>query len=122
MNIVKNIFIIFLVSMAFILPNTIFAQQESVPDPIIVLQIEPSQAAPGDEIKFIIFYGNDAETEIKEAEIILDLFADGDTDLEYVSSSDNVEWISGRDKRKASWKINTIEQSEDVADLAFVSF
>lgn len=106
--------------LVLIMPSFVLAQQSA--EPLIVLQTEDTEVIPGSQIKYLVFYGNSSEESIKDAELVLDLFVDGDTNLQYVSSSQQIEWISSGDKRKPSWKIGTIETSDDVADLPYVVF
>ena len=113
-------FFAFLLICLFLLPNTLFAQENS--QPLISLRVETSQIQPGGEIKYLIFYGNKGPDKITDAEIILDLFIDGDTNLEYVSSTKTIDWISSGDKRKPSWKIGSIDVSEDIMNLPFIVF
>ena len=89
MNKIFKIILVICLSICLILTNTIIAQESN--EPLIVLQTEDNDVGPGDEIKFLIFYGNKGPADIENAEIILDLFVDGDTDLEYVSSTKSID-------------------------------
>lgn len=116
----KKLIYIFLFVALSIIPSTLFAQASE--SALLVLKSDKTEAKAGDEVNFTIFYGNSADEAIKDSEVHLDLYVDGDTNLEFVSSSMPVQWLSSGEKRKPSWNIGDIEKSADIKNLPYISF